>query len=64
MAAITERDLEILRLKFKIEVHTTLLRALYIGLAQIVPGGKQACLGMFAGLRKEHGKVVLKNLSP
>jgi hypothetical protein len=59
---MTEEELEIVRLKLKMEVHLVLLRMLYSGLANTVQGAGDAIRAKFAELRAEHDKIVLLNL--
>ena len=61
---MTEAELEILRLKLRLEVHQVLLRGLYSGLANISPDAAQTCRNQFAALRQEHSKIVIRGLPP
>jgi len=57
-----EFDLEIFRLKMRLEVHLVLIRGLYTGLANTSPNGGQALLAKFAALRQEHQKIAIPGL--
>lgn len=61
---MTEGELEILRLKLKIEALQVLIRMLYIGWANISPAGAQTLRDQFARLREEHGKIALPGTTP
>ncbi len=61
---MTERELEILRLKVKIEVLHVLLRGLYTGLANSSPNGARAYRDRFSMLRLEHAKIVIPGVPP
>jgi hypothetical protein len=61
---MTEGELEILRLKVKVEVLQLLLRGLYTGLANSSPGGAQAYRDQFSYLRKEQSQIVIRPTSP
>ena len=61
---MTESELEIFRLKARLEVHQVLLRGLYTMLANSVPGGGKAFRDRFAALREEHSKVAIQGVSP
>ncbi len=56
---MTEAELEILRLKLRIEVLQTMVRGLYTGLANMSPGGGRAYRDRFAALRQDHSKIAL-----
>ena len=59
---MTEAELEIFRLKMKLEVHLVLLRGLYTGLANSSPTAGQALQDRFEALRKDHGRIVFQKL--
>jgi hypothetical protein len=61
---MTETELEILRLKLRLEVHRVLLRGLYTMWANTSPAAAQAQLDRFAALRAEHAKIVIPSLRP
>ena len=61
---MTEIDLEILRLRLRMEVHQVLLRGLYSGLANIFPSAAKMCRDQFATLRREHSKTAIRGLPP
>jgi len=61
---MTESELEILRIKMRLEVHQVLLRMLYTGLANSSPNGTQPYRDKFDALRKEHGKIAVPGLAP
>ena len=61
---MTEAELEIFRLKIRLEVHQVLLRGLYTAPANSSPNGPQAYRDRFAALRKEHGKIAIPGLAP
>jgi len=61
---MTEAELDILRLKLKIEVHQLLLRGLYTGLVNSSPTGPQAYRDRFAALRQEHSKIAIPGIPP
>lgn len=58
---MTESELEIVRLKLRLEIHQILLRGLYSGLANSSADGSQAYRDRFAA-RKEHGKIAIPGL--
>lgn len=61
---MTEAELEILRLRLRVEIHQMLLRGLYTGLANIGPTAAQMCRDQFAALRRDHAKIVIPGLLP
>jgi len=61
---VTKGELEILRLKLRIEILQLLLRKLYTGLANSSPAAGQAFRDQFSALRQEHSKIVLRQVSP
>jgi len=61
---MTENELEILRLKLKLEVHQVLLRGIYTGLANSSPTGPRAYRDRFADLRREHSKIAIPGIPP
>jgi hypothetical protein len=61
---VTENDLEILRLKVRIEALQLLIRTLYSGLANTSPTAAQTCREQFARLRQDHGKMALTGTTP
>lgn len=61
---MTEGELEILRLKLRLDVHQVLLRCLYTALANSVPGGAQAYRDRFSALREEHSKIAIPRIPP
>jgi hypothetical protein len=64
MAGMTEADLDLLRLKFKVEVQHVLIKALYISLARTAPNGRKMLEDQFAMLRQVHSQVAPKGLDP
>jgi len=61
---MTKEELEIFRLKVRVEALRVLVRGLYTGLANSSPTAKQALRERFAILRKEHSRIVLKGIAP
>jgi hypothetical protein len=61
---MTETDLEILRLRLRLEVHQVLLRGLYTGLANISATVAQSCRDQFAKVRSEHAKITIRGAPP
>jgi hypothetical protein len=61
---MTEVELEILRLRLRVEVHQELLRGLYTGLANSSPTAAQVFRDQFAILRQERSKIAIRSLSP
>lgn len=61
---MTEAELEIVRLKLKIEALLVLIGGIYTGLANSSPTASQAILGQFEKLRQDHAKIALPNYSP
>ncbi len=59
---MSETDLEIFRLKMRLESVYVLLRALFSGIVNSAPDDSKAFLEAFAQLRKEHDKVALPDL--
>ena len=59
---MTEAELEIFRLKMKLEVHLVLLRGLYTGLANSSPAAGKALRERFEALRKDHGGIAFQKL--
>lgn len=62
--AMTEHELEILRLKASLEVHLTLLRGLYTALANTSPAAAKGFRGQFEALRKAHQKIAIQGVAP
>lgn len=56
---MTPDEMEILRLKLRIEVVRVLLRGLYTALAKSSPAAAQALRDQFADLRQRHGQITL-----
>jgi hypothetical protein len=61
---MTESELELLRLKLKIEAIVVLVRALYIGLANSSPTVTQAFRVNFSSLRESHSQVAIPGIPP
>ena len=61
---MTEGELDILRIKLRLEVFHVLLRGLYTGLANSSPTAAQACRDQFSALRQEQAKIVIPGLLP
>jgi hypothetical protein len=61
---MTETELEIVRLKVRMEVLRILSRALYTGLANTSPTVAQTIRDRFSNLRQEHDKIALKGMTP
>ncbi|OYT93399.1 MAG: hypothetical protein CFE43_03915 [Burkholderiales bacterium PBB3] len=59
---MTEQELEIVRLKLRLEVQQVLVRGLYIALANSSPSAAQAFRESFSKLRLEHSKIVLEGV--
>lgn len=60
---MTEVELEILRLRLRLEVHQVLLRRLYTALANSLPSGPQPFRDQFAILRREHSQITIRGVS-
>lgn len=60
---MTETELEILRLRVRLEVHLVLLRGIYTVLANISPAVAQSYRDQFARLRQEHAKITIPRFS-
>jgi hypothetical protein len=61
---MTEDELEMFRLKVRVEALRVLVRGLYTGLANSSPNGGQAVRERFAALRAKHSKVVISGIAP
>ena len=61
---MTEKELDIIRIKIKTEILQVLLRGLYTGLANSSPTAAQACRDRFEALRKDHAKITIPGLTP
>ena len=61
---MTETDLELWRLKAKIEAIRVLLRVLYTGMANSSPTGAESLRDRFAALRQDHGRITFPGLPP
>jgi hypothetical protein len=61
---MTETELEILRLKVRIEVLQVLIRGLYTGLANTSPAVAQTVRDRFSDLRQKHDKIALTGTTP
>lgn len=61
---MTEQELELLRLKLRIEALQVLVRGIYIGLAALSPDAPQALRVKFEALRRETSLIVLKQYPP
>ena len=59
---MSKEELEILRLKVKIEVLLMLVRGLYTGLANTSLIASATVRENFAEMRKEHSKIAIPNL--
>ena len=61
---MTEQELEIVRIKIRLNVLLDLVRALYSAEARSSPAAAHRIQATFAKMRTEHSNVVLKGLNP
>lgn len=61
---MTKDELDLLRLRLRVETLLLLIRMLYTGLANSSPTAAQAFRDQFARLRQGHSKIALKGMTP
>lgn len=61
---MTEQELDLLRLKLRLQALEVLVRGLYVALASLSPSAPQALRVKFEALRKETALVAVKGYPP
>ena len=61
---MSPQELDLLRVKVKLEVMLTLHRGLYTGLANSSPAAMEAMKIQFSNLRNGHAQIAIKGLAP
>jgi hypothetical protein len=64
LGSMTKDELEMLRLRLRVETLLLVIRMLYTGLANSSPTAVQAFRDQFARLRQAHSKIALKGMTP